>query len=50
MYEIKRNGVTLCSQSMEEKESFILMVNAGYKIYLDDKDISNKYKKKKKEH
>ena len=49
MYEIKRNGVTLCSQPMEEKESFISMANAGYKIYLDNKDISNKYKKKKKE-
>ena len=49
MYEIKRNGVTLCSQPMEEKESFMLMIDAGYKIYLDNRDISNKYKKMKKE-
>ena len=49
MYEIKRNGITLCSQPMEEKEIFISMVHAGYKIYLDDKDISNKYKKMKRE-
>ncbi len=49
MYEIKRNGVTLCRQPMEEKESFVSMVDAGYKIYLDGKDVSNKYKKKKKE-
>ena len=42
MYEIKRNGITLCSQPMEEKESFILMINAGYKIYLDNKKNESK--------
>lgn len=49
MYEIKRSGTTMCRQPMEEKETFALMINAGYKIYLDGKDVSNKYKKKKKE-
>lgn len=49
MYEIKRNDVILCSQPMEEKETFISMVHAGYKIYLDGKDITNKYKKMKRE-
>ena len=48
MYKIKRDGILLCTQPMENKNDFISMANTrGYKIYLDDKDVTNKYKNKK---
>lgn len=50
MYEIKRDGITMCKQTMEEKDLFKLICsNKNYKIYLDGKDVTNKYKSKKKE-
>lgn len=50
MYEIKRDGITMCKQVMEERELFTeICSNENYKIYLNGKDVSNKYRSKKKE-
>lgn len=49
-YEIYRDDVKLCTQTMEEKDVFIAIANTGnYKIFYDGKNVTNKYKKKKKE-
>ena len=53
MYKIYRKEIggkiCLCSQSTEDKELFkTICKNPDYEIYLDDKNISNKYKPKKK--
>lgn len=49
-YEIYRDDVKLCTQTMEEKDVFAAITNTGnYKIFYDGKNVTNKYKKKKKE-
>jgi len=41
--------VCLCSQPFEDKEQFkIICKNLDYEIYLDNKNISNKYRPKVK--
>lgn len=53
MYKVYRKDankkIILCSQEMEDKEQFKLMCkNLSYEIYLDGKNISNKYRPKEK--
>lgn len=53
MYKIYRKElsgkVCLCSQAFENKEQFkIICKNSDYEIYLDEKNISSKYRPKKK--
>lgn len=53
MYKIYRKElggkVCLCSQPMEDKEQFkIICKNPDYEIYLDNKNISSKYRPREK--
>lgn len=53
MYKIYRKELTgkvcLCSQPFEDKEQFkIICKNLDYDIYLDNKNISSKYRQKEK--
>lgn len=53
MYEIYQKifgqKVRMCSQSYEEKELFkSICKNLAYEIYLDNKNVSNKYRIKTK--
>lgn len=49
-YEIFRGDVKLCTQTMEDKDIFTSIANTeNYKIFYNGKNVTNKYKKKKKE-
>lgn len=54
MYTIYRiefgRKIPLCSQAFENKEQFkSICKNLNYEIYLDDKNVSNKYRPKSKQ-
>lgn len=48
-YEIYRDDVKLCTQTMEEKDVFIAIANTGnYKIFYDGKTLQINIRKRKK--